>query len=226
MGFTLDATSQKNLQGVHSDLVRIVMRAATLAPAGVQFRVIEGLRTIQRQQELVRKGASQTMNSRHLTGHAVDIVPLDSDGKISWDWPLYYKLAPIIKRAAKEVNVPLEWGGDWKKFKDGPHWQLPWGQYPAKAQGVSIAAPITNETVKHATAKTVTGTVAVAGGGATLAAEPVAAAIGVISGQQDNLTSGDWIKIAIAVVLVAGGIYLAYRQWQNATHVGGDDVDA
>jgi peptidoglycan L-alanyl-D-glutamate endopeptidase CwlK len=69
------------------------------------------------------------MRSRHLTGHAVDIAPW-VDGTVSWAWPLYYKLAPAVKQASKECDVPVEWGGDWRSFKDGPHWQLLWKTYP------------------------------------------------------------------------------------------------
>jgi N-acetyl-anhydromuramyl-L-alanine amidase AmpD len=72
------------------------------------------------------------MKSRHITGHAVDIAPV-IDGQPSWSWPLYYKLAPQVKAAAKAVGVPIEWGGDWKSFKDGPHWQLPWSYDTSKA---------------------------------------------------------------------------------------------
>lgn len=122
------ARSEKNLVGVHPDLVR-VMRAA-LQDAPLDFMVIEGLRTIERQRQLVAKGASQTMRSRHLTGHAVDIAPVVG-GTIRWDWPLFHRLAPAVKLAAAEAGVPLEWGGDWKSFPDGPHWQLPWSRYPA-----------------------------------------------------------------------------------------------
>jgi peptidoglycan L-alanyl-D-glutamate endopeptidase CwlK len=60
----------------------------------------------------------------------VDIAPFVG-GTIRWDWPLYDRLAVGVKQAAFEEGVPLEWGGDWKSFKDGPHWQLPWAQYPA-----------------------------------------------------------------------------------------------
>jgi peptidoglycan L-alanyl-D-glutamate endopeptidase CwlK len=122
------ARSEKNLVGVHPDLVRVMRRALEIAP--VDFMVIEGLRTVERQRQLVAKGASQTMRSRHLTGHAVDIAPVVG-GAIRWDWPLYDRLAVAVKQAAREVSVPVEWGGDWTTFKDGPHWQLPWAQYPA-----------------------------------------------------------------------------------------------
>jgi peptidoglycan L-alanyl-D-glutamate endopeptidase CwlK len=69
------------------------------------------------------------MKSRHLNGHAVDLAPM-IDGEVRWDWPLYHALAPIIKDAAAMEKVEIEWGGDWRTFKDGPHWQLPWKDYP------------------------------------------------------------------------------------------------
>jgi peptidoglycan LD-endopeptidase CwlK len=124
---TWSSISIKNMAGIHPDLRRVLNRA--LQETAVDFRVIEGLRTLARQKQLVASGASQTLRSRHLTGHAVDIVPMVG-GKISWDWPLYHRLAPAMKLAAQAENVPLEWGGDWKTFKDGPHWQLPWSAYP------------------------------------------------------------------------------------------------
>lgn len=127
-GFVLGERSLKNLQGVHPDLVKVVKRAIKISP--VDFSVIEGVRTKERQSELVKKGASKTMNSRHLTGHAVDLVALDNNGQVSWDWTLYHKIASAVKQAAKEEGVPIEWGGDWRSFKDGPHWQLPWQSYP------------------------------------------------------------------------------------------------
>lgn len=129
----LDKSSELKLVGVHPDLVRIIRRAAK--DSAISFRVIEGPRTVERQRQLVKIGASTTMNSRHIkagklnVSHAVDVVPL-VDGKIRWDWPLYHKLSPLIKAAALAEKVPLEWGGDWKSFRDGPHWQLPFGSYP------------------------------------------------------------------------------------------------
>lgn len=135
-GYCLSARDLQLLQGVHPDLVRVIRRAAVLTP--FPFRLTEGLRTLERQKKLVAAGASKTLKSRHLTGHAVDLVPYtdfdgdgDVDGKDTYAWPLYFKLAPAIKAAAAAECVPLEWGGDWRTFKDGPHWQLPWKDYPA-----------------------------------------------------------------------------------------------
>lgn len=128
MSFVLGARSRQRLQGVHPDLVKVVQRAISISE--VDFTVLEGLRTEARQRQLVAQGASRTMRSRHLTGHAVDLGALIG-GQVRWDWPLYYKIADAMKRAAKELNIPIEWGGDWRKFKDGPHFQLPWKEYPA-----------------------------------------------------------------------------------------------
>lgn len=128
LGVSLDKRSEKALTGVHADLVAVVRRA--YSKAGGRFMVIEGLRTLERQKELRKQGATTTLDSRHLTGHAVDIVPLDDKGEIRWDWPLYHQLAPTIKQAAADLAIPLTWGGDWKTFKDGPHWELPKNRYP------------------------------------------------------------------------------------------------
>ena len=125
--FILGSRSVSRLKGVHPDLVAVVNRAIKLTE--VDFAVLEGLRTHTRQIELVKAGASQTMNSRHLTGHAVDLGAYVG-GAVRWDWPLYYKIAAAMKKAAAELGVPIEWGGDWKSFKDGPHFQLSRKKYP------------------------------------------------------------------------------------------------
>jgi peptidoglycan L-alanyl-D-glutamate endopeptidase CwlK len=153
----ISARCELRLAGVHPDLVRVVRRAAE---GGALFRVPldGGRRTPERQAELVAKGASQTMNSRHLTGHAVDLVPL-VDGEVSWDWKHFYPLADAIADAARAEGIPLIWGGAWgrtahdwpqggakqaqdayvaerraagrRPFLDGPHFELPAAVYPA-----------------------------------------------------------------------------------------------
>lgn len=119
--YVLGTVSNNNLKGVHPDLVKVVEKAITLTE--IDFRVTEGLRSKTRQIELVNKGASKTLNSRHITGHAVDVVALIG-GSVRWDWPLYDKIAKAFKQASKELNIPIIWGGDWKTFKDGPHFEL------------------------------------------------------------------------------------------------------
>lgn len=127
MSIILGQRSLSRLEGVHPDLVRVVKKAAAMSP--LDFTVLEGLRTAARQKQLLDLGATKTLNSRHLTGHAVDLAPMVG-GTVRWDWPLYHQLAVIVKDAAKAENVPITWGGDWRTLKDGPHWELPWKQYP------------------------------------------------------------------------------------------------
>lgn len=134
--FVLGSRSRKNLEGVHPDLVRVVERAIQLTKQ--DFTVIEGLRTKERQAQLLKQGATRTMNSRHLTGHAVDIVPW-VNGTVSWDWKFYSEIREAMFQAAGELGVEIEWGGNWERFKDGPHWQLPWAKYPV--QEVKAKAP-------------------------------------------------------------------------------------
>lgn len=121
----LTARDMQRLSGVHPDLVRVISRAREAA----DFIVTEGLRTEARQRQLVAAGASQTMHSRHLTGHAVDLAAL-VDGAVRWDWPLYDRLALAVKKAAVEEEVAIVWGGDWPKFPDGPHFELDRRRYP------------------------------------------------------------------------------------------------
>lgn len=125
--FALGPRSLSRLEGVHDDLVRVVKRAILLTD--IDFVVTEGLRSEKRQRELVAAGASQTMKSRHLTGHAVDLAACVGN-EVRWDWPLYAKLNEAMQHAARDLSVPVEWGGAWKNLKDGPHFQLPWSSYP------------------------------------------------------------------------------------------------
>lgn len=123
MSFILSQKSLRRLEGVNPALVQVVKRAIQITP--IDFIVVEGLRTKERQAYLFEKGATKTMNSRHLTGDAVDLAPIVNN-KVSWDWKDFYPLAEAVKKAAKEVKVEVEWGGEFKTFPDAPHWQLPW----------------------------------------------------------------------------------------------------
>lgn len=125
----LNDRSRIRLMGVHADLVKVIERAYELSSN--PFIVTEGLRTLERQKQLVAKGASQTLDSRHLTGHAVDLA-VTVDSEVRWDWPLYRKLGDTVKAAAKELSVSIVWGGDWKGFPDGPHFELDRKTYPAR----------------------------------------------------------------------------------------------
>lgn len=126
----LSERSRRNLVGVHADLVRVVRTAHKLTEGQVlSFIVTSGVRTPAEQAKLVASGASTTTNSRHLSGHAVDLAAT-VEHAVRWDWPLYDRLYEIMLRASEMEKVPIEWGGHWKTFRDGPHYQLPWKEYP------------------------------------------------------------------------------------------------
>lgn len=127
MSFRLSERSRTRLKGVHPALVEVIEAAILTTP--VDFMVTEGLRTPARQASLVRAGASRTLNSRHITGHAVDVAAM-VDGAIRWDWPLYPRIAGAIKAAAKAKGVALVWGGDWPRLRDGPHFELDRRAFP------------------------------------------------------------------------------------------------
>ena len=152
--FSLGAKSLQELNGVHEDLVRVVKRAIELTVQ--DFSVHDGIRTLEEQKKLVLNGASQTLDSRHITGHAVDLVPY-VNGKLRWEWDPIYRIADAVRLAAKELSIPIRWGGAWdinftdssehtselvsayvdkrksaglKAFIDGPHFELPKSKYP------------------------------------------------------------------------------------------------
>lgn len=121
MTFKLSQRSLNNLKGVDEDLVAVVKRAIEITE--IDFGVTEGIRTLDRQTELFKKGFSKTMKSKHLIGRAVDLVAY-VDGKVSWEKEDYYPIALAMERAAIELNVKIRWGGDFKSFFDGPHFEL------------------------------------------------------------------------------------------------------
>ena len=127
MSYVLGTRSRDRLKGVHPDLVKVVELAIKLSPH--DFTITEGLRTVARQKQLLASGASRTMNSRHITGHAIDFAVLIG-GKVRWDWPLYGPVADAFKKAAAQLGTPIVWGGDWKSLRDGPHIELDRKRYP------------------------------------------------------------------------------------------------
>ena len=108
--FKLSKKSYDNLVGVDQRLVDVVMLAIKLT--SVDFVVTEGLRSIDRQRQLVAKGASQTMKSKHIEGKAVDLAAYIGD-RISWEMSLYDDIADAMKAAAQELGVGIRWGGAW-----------------------------------------------------------------------------------------------------------------
>ena len=128
-GFVFGARSKRCLIGVHPHLVTLAEYA--LAASAVDFGIHCGLRTEEQQAVLVRTGKSLTMNSRHLTGHAIDCHPW-VNGQIPWhDWDYWEVMALAFTVASDELGIPIEWGGKWARLVDGPHFQLPRDKYPA-----------------------------------------------------------------------------------------------
>lgn len=127
MAYRLSNLSRGRMVGLHPDLIRVIEGAIARTP--VDFRVTEGLRSAERQAQLVKAGASQTLNSRHLSGHAVDVAAMVGP-EIRWDWPLYPLIAEAFKAEAKAQGIALIWGGDWPKLRDGPHFELDRRAYP------------------------------------------------------------------------------------------------
>lgn len=125
-------TETPQLTGVHPHLMRVFNRASELAQKeGVKLHIRDSVRTIRQQQAIFKRGASKTLNSRHLTGHALDIE-IKYAGKQTHkkDWQQCRKVNSFMQKAALELNIPIEWGGYWRSFPDGWHYQLPWKQYP------------------------------------------------------------------------------------------------
>lgn len=178
----LNERSIRNLQGVHPDLVRVVMRAAETE----SFIVTEGLRNLERQRILKAAGKSWTLNSRHLTGHAVDVV--DPDGR--YDVPDLDRIAKAMKAASKEFGVPIVWGGDWKT-RDTPHFELDRKAYPAS--GITTGQQVAEKTKDVLISKPVLAGGGVAGGSVALPAPPDLAPVQAWHGFAEQLAAlGSW----------------------------------
>ena len=114
--FKFGTRSNNNLNTVHQDLHKVMVNALSLSD--FDFGITEGRRTIQRQRELVATGKSKTLNSMHLSGLAVDIAVYDEKGHISWDYIYFTEVAKVVRISSIEYNVPIIWGGCWKKLSD------------------------------------------------------------------------------------------------------------
>lgn len=126
-GFVFSKRSLTNLEGVHHDLVEVAHLALSMSP--IDFVIIDGVRTIEEQRILVAKGKSKTMDSRHLTGHAIDVAAW-INGKISWDFGLYEKITDAFDMAAGRLKTPIVCGIDWPSFVDAGHIELDRRRYP------------------------------------------------------------------------------------------------
>lgn len=133
----LGTRSRSELLGVHADLIILVTFTSIRMPGGLDFTVFDGLRTPEEQKELIKQGASWTMDSRHLTGHAVDLVPIIR-GKPSWDSVKAFKaIGAMMREGAEHYGIPIRWGankkhgGDWARVNDMAHFELDRRHYPA-----------------------------------------------------------------------------------------------
>jgi len=212
----LTSRDRTRLKGVHPDLVRVLEKYLEIGT--VPIFVIEGLRTLATQKKYLARGATTTLKSRHLTGHAIDIGPRDTPLS---HWPPYYKIAEDMKKAAKLAGVSIEWGGDWKRFKDGPHWQLPWKTYPAKmpAEAMKFAAtPQDTEGASAVRKASMFGVGGISGSGVAIG-DTLITLSDAISGQQYELTSGDIVRIVIAGVIIVttlAGLWMTYKTYKDS----------
>lgn len=117
----LSDKSIARMAGVDARLQSVIGAAAAICP--LEFVVTEGLRSRDRQKMLFDAGKSRTLDSEHCKGRAVDVCVL-IDGKANWTFANYATVAKAVKAAARQLDVEIEWGGDWPTFKDGPHFQL------------------------------------------------------------------------------------------------------
>lgn len=199
------------LKGVHPDLVAVVKRADELYQG--EFKITEGLRTLERQRKLKAAGKSKTLNSRHLTGHAVDISPI-VDGTISWDKRDYNQLGKVVKQAARELGTPIEWGGDWGW--DFPHWQLPWKQYPKTIQIADASDEPGFETTKARNSRVIQGSAMAGGGGIGIMADGAIEFQEQLQEGADHWSSGDIIKMVVGGVILMGALWAIYGRWDMA----------
>lgn len=119
--FRFGKRSRSNLADVHPDLVKVAKRALELS--SIDFVITDGSRTLEEQKHYLAIGASKTLKSRHLDGCAIDFAAIVNN-KITWAWPAMTVIAECFKQAGKELGISVQWGGDWPRFKDGPHIQL------------------------------------------------------------------------------------------------------
>lgn len=159
---SLDQRSLDKLQGVHPALAGVIKAAAERT----QFRVTEGLRSRERQVLLVKQKKSKTLNSRHITGHAIDFIAIGTDDVATYDLPDMKRVAGVIKAVAQEQGVKIAWGGDWKGAWDTPHIELDRKAYPA------IGVSTTTRVVEAAKTPPAAATTGVAVGAGAVAAGP------------------------------------------------------
>lgn len=139
IGFKFGQRSLNSLKGIHPDLVKVMTEAIKTSP--VDFTITDSLRTTEQQQALYAQGRTKAgskvtnvdgvkVKSNHQAksdkyGYAVDLYAFYNGAvQVKDDKTIINKLAPHIKATAKKLGIKIEWGGDWKSFKDYPHFEL------------------------------------------------------------------------------------------------------
>ena len=132
MSYKFSERSYRNLQNVRPELVAVTTLALHYLGRenGPDFVVTDGARNLDEQRKLIDQGKSQTMDSRHLTGHAIDVAAFDADYNVTWEAGPYRRIADAFKRAGETLGTDIEWGGDWQSFIDMPHFALTHEQFP------------------------------------------------------------------------------------------------
>lgn len=130
---------RKRMRGMHPDLIDIIETTADRLPFAIGIPKDGHLRTEAEQRRMVETGASQTMNSRHRTGHAVDLFA-EIDGKDVWTKPHSRIIAEMMQAVATEKGINITWGGTWKSG-DTPHFELSWDDYPKQDISWHAAPP-------------------------------------------------------------------------------------
>lgn len=232
-------SGRQRLAGLHPDLVRVIERAAR----DIDLAVVEGVRTLARQRELVASGASRTLNSRHIPaknglGHAIDIYPVTNTGKVIVNWnddprgtPAsdrkangpFTRLNRAVVEAAKVERVPLEWGGAWKGFPDGPHYQLPWASYPGDGPAPEVAkfAKMVKGGLEGVNSKPLTKSRTVAGSttagvsGVMITAQAATEAADALQKADGHLSAGTIIGLVAGLVIIAGAGLALYARWRD-----------
>ena len=136
---TMSSSSEVSSNGVNTDLMTVYNRANALAQQqGFTIHIRQGVRTQADQRRYVASGASKTLNSRHLTGDALDLEVKYAGKKTdAQDWHWVRKINTVMQQASRDVGIPVEWGGNWKTFKDGFHFQLPWSYHGKNTRGTT-----------------------------------------------------------------------------------------
>lgn len=140
--FFLSDRSIRRMAGVHPDLQAVVHYAIRVTNVDFGITATGGVRTLEQQRELVNKGASKTMRSRHLTGHAIDTMAF-VDGKVVWDHKPYYEINNAFEKARDALMVPLRWGHDWDMdgvFGEPGEFDLPHRELPRRDYGETTSS--------------------------------------------------------------------------------------